>query len=143
MKAYFSKITNGIYPDTVFLTFPDDVVEIPADIYEKFKTGEISQLDILNGEVINKGQVAYSIEDQRNNMSCYVWQFRRALTQLGLRSELETQIANQPDLDIIDMWEYETSYNRQSTLISAISTLLNKTDVEIDEIFVLAKSLTS
>ena len=52
MKAKYSKSTGGIYPVSAFKTFPDDALDIPDALYEKFQNAEISRLDVVNGEVV-------------------------------------------------------------------------------------------
>ena len=38
--VYFSKETGGFYPDSIFDTFPPDVVEITDDLYRSLKDGQ-------------------------------------------------------------------------------------------------------
>lgn len=55
MNAKYSKISNGIYPLSVYQTFPADALDIPVALYERFKNGEIYGFDInAKGEVIEK-----------------------------------------------------------------------------------------
>ncbi len=55
MSAKYSKISDGIYPLSVYQTFPADALDIPVALYERFKNGEIYGFDVdAKGEVIEK-----------------------------------------------------------------------------------------
>ena len=64
MRAKFSKTTGGIYPTKMYKTFPDDAVDIPVDLYEKYKNGTITGFDIDDtGAVIEKAQRPQTAEE--------------------------------------------------------------------------------
>jgi hypothetical protein len=52
MSAKYSKSTHGIYPRAVYDTFPSDAIDIPDVLYQRFKNGELSKFDIVDGNVI-------------------------------------------------------------------------------------------
>lgn len=61
-SAKFSPSTQGIYPINVYQEFPDDAVDIPEEIYTKYKAGEIRVLTVINGAVVEKPPVQKTTE---------------------------------------------------------------------------------
>ncbi len=64
-------------------------------------------------------------------------QARLALHESGYLSVVETAMAAMPKDAQIE-WEFRTSVNRQSPLVAAMASLLQLTDAQMDELFVLA-----
>ena len=70
MSAKFSKLTGGIYPLAAFKTFPEDAIDIPEALYDKYKNGEVSCLTVtagvvsefveepLNGNALTRSQIS-------------------------------------------------------------------------------------
>jgi hypothetical protein len=67
-------------------------------------------------------------------------QIRLALTQMGLRSAIESYVASQ-DVTVQDSWNYATEFYRSNPLVAGAAQALNKNDAELDALFVLARSL--
>jgi hypothetical protein len=67
-------------------------------------------------------------------------QLRMALTQLNLRSAVESVIANGTQ-DDKDAWEYSLEVQRTHPLVIAMTSALNKTEEEVDNLFILASTL--
>jgi len=67
-------------------------------------------------------------------------QFRRALNQLNLRTEIE-QYVQTLDADSKDAWEYATVFERNNTIITNAAQVLNKTTEEVDDLFRLASTM--
>lgn len=63
IKAKFSPSTGGIYPIAAFKTFPEDAVDITDAIYDKFTSGEISALALVNGAVVEKPEVIATLDN--------------------------------------------------------------------------------
>lgn len=77
-----------------------------------------------------------TIEEQRAAMSCAAWQFKRALTALGLRAMVESEIAA-ADLDTQDMWQAPI-FRRLNPRIVAMAASLGQSDEDLDALFDLA-----
>src|SRR5450631_2872562 len=71
-------------------------------------------------------------------LTCTAWQFRMALNALGLRTAVETAIANSGDQNIKDGWEFTGEFHRYAPLVVQFGQALNKTDSEMDALFELA-----
>jgi hypothetical protein len=67
-------------------------------------------------------------------------QFRRALNQLNLRTQIE-QYVHTLDTDSKDAWEYATVFERNNPIITSATQALNKSTEEVDDLFRLASSL--
>lgn len=67
-------------------------------------------------------------------------QFRRALNQLDLRTQIE-QYVQTLDADSKDAWEYAISFERNNPIILSAAQTLNKTTEEVDDLFRLASTL--
>ncbi len=67
-------------------------------------------------------------------------QFRRALNQLDLRTQIE-QYVQTLDADSKDAWEYAISFERNNPIIASAAQALNKTIEEVDNLFRLAFTL--
>lgn len=68
------------------------------------------------------------------------WQFRKALNRLGLRAEVEQAIAA-ADAETKDGYEYATEFRRADPLVVSMGAALGKTPEEIDQVFLLARTL--
>jgi hypothetical protein len=69
------------------------------------------------------------------------WQLRKALNRLGLRAKVEQLLRDVADQDTLDGWEYATAFVRSDPRVVSIGELLGKTPEEIDQVFLLAKTL--
>lgn len=83
---------------------------------------------------------AETIQETRAAMQCTNSQFRRALTQLGWRADVEAAVAAAGQ-DIQDMYEYDTVFYRSRAEFSQIAAVINKTEADIDSVFELAITL--
>lgn len=77
-----------------------------------------------------------TITDKRERMTCAAWQFKRALTAMGLRDAVETAIAA-ADYDTKDMWN-ATTFRRTNPRIIAMAASLGQSDDDLDALFDLA-----
>lgn len=62
MKAVYSKSNGGIYVVGISKNIPEDALDIPDALYEKYLNAEISQLDVVNGIVVEYLPLPKSIE---------------------------------------------------------------------------------
>jgi hypothetical protein len=67
-------------------------------------------------------------------------QFRLALSQAGLRTAAEAFIADAPQ-DMRDYWDRSLVIHRNHPMILAATVALNKTEQDLDAVFILAGSL--
>jgi len=67
-------------------------------------------------------------------------QIRRALSIVGLREAVEGAVAT-ADEEVKDAWFYSTAFYRDNPLVLNLAVALNKTEEELDNIFILASTL--
>lgn len=67
-------------------------------------------------------------------------QIRMALTQLGLRSQVETAVAA-GDQDTKDWYEFSTYFDRNHPQVLAMATALNVDNQELDALWALGATL--
>lgn len=67
-------------------------------------------------------------------------QIRLALSQIGLRKEVEDWVDTQ-DIAVKDSWMFATEITRDYPLVIAACTALGKTEAELDALFALARTL--
>jgi hypothetical protein len=67
-------------------------------------------------------------------------QIRLALSQQGLRAEVEAYVAT-ADQATKDSWQFATSFERDSSMIAAAAAALGKAPADVDALFALAKTL--
>lgn len=73
MNAKYSKITGGVYPLSVYQSFPADALDIPVAIYDSFKNGEISGFDVdANGLVIERVAQAPTLDQLKSDKNAAV-----------------------------------------------------------------------
>lgn len=67
-------------------------------------------------------------------------QIRLALSQIGLRKEIEDWVDTQ-DIVVKDSWTFATEFDRYHPLVVSACTALGKTDEDLDALFALARTL--
>lgn len=73
-------------------------------------------------------------------VSCSPWQFRKALNNLGLRSQIETYVQNAPQ-DVKDGYEFATEFTTHDDLMISVGAQLGKSQQEIVEFISYAQTL--
>lgn len=68
-KAKFSPTHRGIYPTSVYKTFPEDSLDIPDALYAEYISGQISGFGVLNGTVVSLDVLPKPIERLRSEKS--------------------------------------------------------------------------
>jgi len=63
-------------------------------------------------------------------------QVRLILNQYGLRSNVETAIANSNDYNIKDWWEYSLEYDRDNAILVSMATSIGLSNVQLDQMFI-------
>jgi len=69
------------------------------------------------------------------------FQFKLALAQAGLLTDVETYIAGSGDDTLRLYWAEAPTFRRDHPILTAAAVLLGKTEAEIDAVFALALSL--
>lgn len=69
------------------------------------------------------------------------WQFRKALNQTGLRSDVDALLASSQDRTLKDGWEVATIYIENDPFIITLGAAMNKTADDIHNLFALAQTL--
>lgn len=67
-------------------------------------------------------------------------QIRQALTRAGLRASVEAAVAA-GDQDTKDWYEFATAFERSNPVVAALGAVLNVSDAQLDELWILADSL--
>lgn len=67
-------------------------------------------------------------------------QIRQALTRTGLRDAVEATVAV-GDQDLKDWWEFSTVFERSNQHVINTGTVLNVTELQLDDLWTLAGSL--
>jgi hypothetical protein len=138
MTVKYSPSTKGIYTTELYDDFPHDAIEIDEDLYIQYQNGEFSGFDVENGIVVKHTMPQKTIEQIRAEMRCKSWQFKRALTQMGLRSAVDAAVAAS-DQDTKDMWD-APNFERLHPFVVSMAIALGKSDEEVDAVFTLANS---
>ena len=83
-------------------------------------------------------------EEKRTNMIVTMRQARLALAEQGLLSQVQDAISliPEPDKTKIEIeWEYASEVDRNSSWVSVLQPALGVTDEQIDDLFILARTL--
>lgn len=137
---YYSKSTGGFYTAEIHgENIPSDAIEITDEYHAELLEGQSAGKAITSdnsGYPVLTERLPPTIEEQRAAMSCAAWQFKRALTALGLRAMVEAEIAA-ADLDTQDMWQAPI-FRRLNPRIVAMAVSLGQSDDDLDALFDLA-----
>lgn len=68
-------------------------------------------------------------------------QFKLALLAADLLDNIEAAIAESSDRALKINWEYATEFRRDNPFVTQMAQAINKTDTEVDALFVLAESM--
>lgn len=125
----------------VHSTIPDSAIEVSDEVFMMLSQNPESKIyDPATGIVSDYIAHPPTLDEIRASMQCASWKFKRALTQIGLRSAVEDFIAT-ADQDTKDMWGGATIFKRLSPFILFAATLLSKTAEEVDAIFTVANAI--
>jgi len=104
---------------TYFRTYQDIA---PYVVYEKRPAEQIRQFQLASIPAVSP------------------WQIRKALNALGLRDAVEKAVAAS-DITTQDAWNHATEFRRDDVLVEGVGKALNKSDEELDNLFILAGTL--
>lgn len=93
---------------------------------------------------LNESEINEKITSLRKSMVVSPFQAKMALQQAGLLDSVETLI-NDPatDVSIKLAWNNATEFRRTSPMIAALSSQLNLSDTQLDELFTNAATVTA
>jgi hypothetical protein len=100
-----------------------------------------SQEDLLPGETYSETQPQLVIPV--GPLTCTPFQIRAALTQQGLRAQVEAAVAASADQTIKDAWEYAQQFVENDKFITQMAAVLGKSPADIHALFQLAVTLAS
>ncbi len=89
---------------------------------------------ISNVEAINIKNEARSIESKLSN-SISMAQCRTQLAREGLLSNVQIFVDSSNNEELQIAWEYATRLKRDNILFTQVATMLNKTEEQIDEMY--------
>jgi hypothetical protein len=134
MSVKYSPSTGGIYPTNVYKEFPADAIDIPDELYLKFKSGEISRFNVVNGQIV--GHVESPSDAV---LSCTPYQFHEALNLMGLTDAVNAAAAQ--NRSIQNAMQFAPEFKRNHPKIAEMAQAIGKTDADIDALFALAVTL--
>ncbi|MGZ8220006.1 MAG: hypothetical protein ACXWT0_00010 [Methylobacter sp.] len=137
--------TNGTFEHLwlkyVHSAIPDSAIDVSDDVFMLLSQDPEGKIyDPATGIVSNYVRPTLTVEEIRVSMQCAAWKFKRALTKLGMRAEIESMVAS-ADQDTKDMWAGATNFKRTSQFILNAATVLNKTPEDVDAVFSEANAI--
>lgn len=135
-NAKYSPSTNGIYPTAVYEEFPEDAFDIPDELYDQFRAGELPGFTVVNGVVQGLSEQPPTLEEQRAAMRVTAFQAHAVIHRHGLYSAVEAILANpETDFETKLAWEKAQHFSRLSPAVLDIAAQLGLTDIELDAMF--------
>lgn len=113
---------------------------VNISVVEALAEGEIDGTNARIGDDYVDGQFVTPVYVAPVPEAVLPRQFRRALSQAGLRSAVETAIAA-ADEETQDTWEYAVTIERSHPMLVAMASALGVTDEQLDDLFRLAATL--
>lgn len=144
--AYFNshdgRVLQWIDTDAMSYVLPDASLlhECTGAEWDARHSGEKM---IQNGVVIDYVEPVApepTIEQIRAQMRCNSYQLRQALSQAGLRDQVEAAVASGGQ-ELMDAWFHWPTFDRLHPKILQIGTALGQTDAQLDDLFNLAATL--
>ena len=133
----YSPTTNGFYdiyyPENIL---PSDAFDISDEVYFSLLSAQEAGKQIKN---INGQPAAVDIVPQPVTQIS-PRQIRMAMTQLGLRNQVEAAVAA-GDQDMKDWYEFSTYFDRSHPQVLAMAAALNVDDQELDTLWALGATL--
>lgn len=133
----YSPATNGFYdiyyPENIL---PSDAFDISDDLYFSLLAAQEAgkQIKAVNGQPAAVDIVPQPVTQISPR------QIRMAMTQLGLRNEVEAAVTA-GDQDMKDWYEFSTYFDRNHPQVLAMAAALNVDDQELDALWALAATL--
>lgn len=139
IQAKFSKSIGGIYPINAYKTFPEDAIDIPTALYNKFTSGQISALDVVGEKVV---ALAESPIDPRTLVEVTAFQAHAAIARSDLYDKVEA-LMEKPDtpLETKIAWRKSQYFKRLSPTVLTVGNALGLTEKQLDDLFALASTI--
>jgi hypothetical protein len=96
---------------------------------------------LVEGETPPDPQPQIDLQNWRNTAACTPFQGRMALSDAGLLTQAQA-LVDAGDEKTKTAWEYALEWRRVSPMIAQLGAALNLTDVQIDDLFKEAQSIT-
>lgn len=109
--------------------------------YSYIEYNDALHLNVNIGDTYNNGIITPQPIVEQEVKVVDPMRLRLALNQLGLRSTVETAIANSGDQTLKDAWEYAISFNTESPLLKTMAYALGLTDEDLKNLFILASKI--
>lgn len=133
----YSPTINGFYAsDHLEKNLPIDAFEISDELYFSLLDAQEAGKQII---AVNGMPVAIS-KQQPIITQISPRQIRMALTQMNLRSQVETAVAA-GDQNLKDWYEFSTYFDRNHLQVIAMAQALNVTNAQLDLLWALAATL--
>lgn len=150
----------ALYPNTSFPSVitpelidelgADPVLEGPQPTLTENQYSRFDGVTEINGQWFTKyiavdytaEELAAKLEQWRQSTSCTPFQGRMALSDAGLLANVETAVAAADEKTKV-AWEYALEWKRSSPLIATLATALNMTEIQIDDLFKNAATITA
>ncbi|WP_442498797.1 hypothetical protein [Methylobacter sp. sgz302048] len=140
MAIFFSKTTNGFYDDSLSrCVLPPDALEITSERHWELLDAQTLGYRIVGDDNGLPTLIAPDLTPAP--LSCTAYQIRQALTQLGLREQVETAVANSTDTALKDAWNYAQNFIRNHPKVIEMGNLIGQTPEQLDALFELAVTL--
>jgi len=133
----YSPSKNGFYSlDYPEANLPSDAFDISDDLYFSLLAAQEAgkQIQAVNGQPVAVDRIITPI------MQISPRQIRMALTQLGLRNDVEAAVAA-GDQDTKDWYEFSTYFDRHHPQVLAMAQALGVDDQELDALWELGGTL--
>ena len=133
----YSPTTNGFYsPDYPESVLPSDAFDISDDLYFSLLAAQEAgkQIQAVNGQPVAVDRVVTPVTQISPR------QIRMAMTQLGLRNDVEAAVAA-GDQDMKDWYQFSTFFDRNHPQVLAMAAALNVDDQELDTLWALGATL--
>ena len=147
MNSFYSKSTNGIYHSASYDSTAPSAGLVPSDsiiisdalfssLLSGLQSGQIIQSDSNGNPILAAAPIL--------PITCSPYQFRQALTQAGLRLQVEALITNAATpQNVKDAYQYATSFIENDPNILALASQLSQTTEQIHSLFQLAVTLNA
>jgi hypothetical protein len=140
---HYSASTGGFYDSAIPNYIPHDAVEITDEQHALLLSGQSNGLRIVadeSGFPVLVNQPSRTMDQLRADMKCTAYQIRQALTQAGLRDQVEAAVAV-GDQALLDAWHYAQTFERLHPKILEIGIALGQTEQQLDDLFTFGMTL--
>ena len=126
------------------------MIQLPKHLNQETNSFEpdFSSINLQNwqvkGYVLNQDNESYTVELEWVSLipfSITPAQGRLKLLEMGLLSQVRSEINKSTDEALVIFWEYSLNWNRDNMHIATMATLLGMTEEQIDTFFIEANKI--